>query len=197
MRRLIPILLGLAILGTVTGIAVIMLLFLGQDWERRPVLDLRGGDDRLGAAGRDDARHHPLRAGDDRLLRVAGRDLRDHRRAAARRRAGHRLHRRDQRPDPVRDHADPDQGRPEPAGLPDAGGPGGDRLDRHRDRHRAGHRRDRLGRGGEAVRPSPPRRCRTSCSTDFVLPFEIVSVLLLAAVIGGVFLAKREPGGPS
>ena len=33
--------------------------------------------------------------------------------------------------------------------------------------------------------------------TDFVLPLEIVSVLLLAAVIGGVFLAKREPGGPS
>jgi len=31
----------------------------------------------------------------------------------------------------------------------------------------------------------------------FVLPFEIVSVLLLAAVIGGIFLAKREPGGPS
>ena len=33
--------------------------------------------------------------------------------------------------------------------------------------------------------------------TDWVFPFEIVSVLLLAAVIGGVFLAKREPGGPS
>ena len=33
--------------------------------------------------------------------------------------------------------------------------------------------------------------------SDFVLAFEIVSVLLLAAVIGGVFLAKREPGGPS
>jgi NADH-quinone oxidoreductase subunit J/NAD(P)H-quinone oxidoreductase subunit 6 len=31
---------------------------------------------------------------------------------------------------------------------------------------------------------------------DFVLPFEIVSVLLLAAVIGGVFLAKHEEGGP-
>ena len=30
---------------------------------------------------------------------------------------------------------------------------------------------------------------------SFVLPFEIVSVLLLAAVIGGVFLAKREHGG--
>ena len=32
---------------------------------------------------------------------------------------------------------------------------------------------------------------------EFVLPFEIISVLLLAAVIGGVFLAKREPGCPS
>jgi NADH-quinone oxidoreductase subunit J len=32
---------------------------------------------------------------------------------------------------------------------------------------------------------------------DFVFPFEIVSVLLLAAVIGGVYLAKREPGGPA
>jgi NADH-quinone oxidoreductase subunit J len=32
---------------------------------------------------------------------------------------------------------------------------------------------------------------------QFVLPFEVVSVLLLAAVVGGVFLAKREPGGPS
>jgi len=31
---------------------------------------------------------------------------------------------------------------------------------------------------------------------DYVLPFEVVSVLLLAAVIGGIFLAKREEGGP-
>jgi NADH-quinone oxidoreductase subunit J len=33
---------------------------------------------------------------------------------------------------------------------------------------------------------------------DWILPFEIVGVLLLAAVIGGVFLAKRErePDGP-
>jgi NADH:ubiquinone oxidoreductase subunit 6 (subunit J) len=30
---------------------------------------------------------------------------------------------------------------------------------------------------------------------DFTLPFEVVSVLLLAAVVGGVYLAKREPGG--
>lgn len=28
---------------------------------------------------------------------------------------------------------------------------------------------------------------------DWVLPFEIVSVLLLAAVVGGVFLAKKDP----
>jgi NADH:ubiquinone oxidoreductase subunit 6 (subunit J) len=33
--------------------------------------------------------------------------------------------------------------------------------------------------------------------TDWVLPFEIVGVLLLAAVIGGVFLAKRERPGPA
>jgi NADH-quinone oxidoreductase subunit J len=32
---------------------------------------------------------------------------------------------------------------------------------------------------------------------QYVLPFEVVSVLLLAAVIGGIFLAKREEGGPS
>jgi NADH-quinone oxidoreductase subunit J len=32
---------------------------------------------------------------------------------------------------------------------------------------------------------------------EYVLPFEVVSVLLLAAVIGGIFLAKREEGGPS
>lgn len=30
---------------------------------------------------------------------------------------------------------------------------------------------------------------------DYLLAFEVVSVLLLAAVIGGVFLAKRERGG--
>jgi NADH-quinone oxidoreductase subunit J len=30
--------------------------------------------------------------------------------------------------------------------------------------------------------------------TQWVLPFEVVGVLLVAAVIGGVFLAKRERG---
>jgi NADH:ubiquinone oxidoreductase subunit 6 (subunit J) len=33
--------------------------------------------------------------------------------------------------------------------------------------------------------------------SEYVLPFEVVSVLLLAAVIGGVFLARREEGGPT
>ena len=49
-----------------------------------------------------------------------------------------------------------------------------------------------------------PRRIRLATDElarllfkDFVLPFEVVSVLLLAAVVGGVYLAKREPGGPS
>jgi NADH-quinone oxidoreductase subunit J len=37
----------------------------------------------------------------------------------------------------------------------------------------------------------------TELFDNYVLPFEVVSVLLLAAVIGGVYLAKREPGGPS
>ena len=32
---------------------------------------------------------------------------------------------------------------------------------------------------------------------DYVLPFEVVSVLLLSAVIGGVFIAKRETEDPS
>jgi NADH-quinone oxidoreductase subunit J len=37
----------------------------------------------------------------------------------------------------------------------------------------------------------------TKLFSDFVLPFEVVSVLLLAAVVGGVFIAKRERGGSS
>ena len=32
MRRLVPILFGLVLLGIVTGVAAVMLLFLGQDW---------------------------------------------------------------------------------------------------------------------------------------------------------------------
>ena len=42
-----------------------------------------------------------------------------------------------------------------------------------------------------STRDRPARRVLFA---DWVLPFEIVGVLLLAAVIGGVFLAKRERG---
>jgi NADH:ubiquinone oxidoreductase subunit 6 (subunit J) len=35
----------------------------------------------------------------------------------------------------------------------------------------------------------------TELFSNYILAFEVVSVLLLAAVIGGVFLAKRERGG--
>ena len=35
---------------------------------------------------------------------------------------------------------------------------------------------------------------RTLLFRDYVLPFEIVSVLLTAAVVGGVLLARRELG---
>jgi len=38
-----------------------------------------------------------------------------------------------------------------------------------------------------------PEMLAKSLFTDFVLPFEIASVLLLVAIIGAVVLAKREP----
>ena len=44
---------------------------------------------------------------------------------------------------------------------------------------------------------TPAVQLATTLFTSYVLPFEVVSVLLLAAVIGGVFLAKRERGGPA
>jgi NADH:ubiquinone oxidoreductase subunit 6 (subunit J) len=45
-----------------------------------------------------------------------------------------------------------------------------------------------------ALIPTSAEDLATRLFTDFTLPFEVVSVLLLAAVIGGVFLAKRERG---
>jgi NADH:ubiquinone oxidoreductase subunit 6 (subunit J) len=51
--------------------------------------------------------------------------------------------------------------------------------------------------GGVAkVLPTRTVELATTLFSDFVLPFEVVSVLLLAAVVGGVFIAKREKGGP-
>ena len=40
--------------------------------------------------------------------------------------------------------------------------------------------------------PSPAPALARLLFTDYVLPFEVVSVLLLAAVIGAIFLARRE-----
>jgi NADH-quinone oxidoreductase subunit J len=37
-----------------------------------------------------------------------------------------------------------------------------------------------------------PESLAKSLFTDFVLPFEIASVLLLIAIVGAVVLAKRE-----
>ena len=43
---------------------------------------------------------------------------------------------------------------------------------------------------------SPADQLARLLFSDYVLAFEVVSVLLLAAVIGGVFLAKRERDAP-
>ena len=50
-----------------------------------------------------------------------------------------------------------------------------------------------LGRpgGGDGIFGSPEMLAK-SLFNDFVLPFEIASVLLLVAIIGAVVLAKRE-----
>jgi NADH:ubiquinone oxidoreductase subunit 6 (subunit J) len=45
-----------------------------------------------------------------------------------------------------------------------------------------------------ALVPTSAEALATELFASFTLPFEVVSVLLLAAVIGGVFLAKRERG---
>ena len=83
---------------------------------------------------------------------------------------------------------------PEPAGLPDPGRAGGDRRDRHRGPASPSRSRRRTGaRSAARLGPATDDVARLLFS-DFVLPFEVVSVLLLAAVIGGVFLAKRETG---
>ncbi|HEX5466361.1 MAG TPA: NADH-quinone oxidoreductase subunit J [Candidatus Limnocylindrales bacterium] len=47
--------------------------------------------------------------------------------------------------------------------------------------------------GSDAPRPTNTLALAQRLFNDWVLPFEIVSVLLLAAVIGGVFLAKKDP----
>ncbi len=48
-----------------------------------------------------------------------------------------------------------------------------------------------------AVQVTSATELATKLFADYTLPFEVVSVLLLAAVVGGVFLAKRERGEAS
>jgi NADH:ubiquinone oxidoreductase subunit 6 (subunit J) len=48
------------------------------------------------------------------------------------------------------------------------------------------------GEVGERLRTATDELA-TVLFNEYVLPFEVVSVLLLAAVIGGVFLARRDP----
>jgi NADH-quinone oxidoreductase subunit J len=52
--------------------------------------------------------------------------------------------------------------------------------------------------GGSGERtPTKTPELASALFTDWVLPFEVVGVLLLAAVVGGVFLAKKErPASP-
>ncbi len=70
--------------------------------------------------------------------------------------------------------------------------PAGDRRDHPRRRPRADGRGDRLGRHRRSPVTRPTPDLARALFSDWVLPFEIVGVLLLAAVIGGIFLAKRE-----
>jgi NADH:ubiquinone oxidoreductase subunit 6 (subunit J) len=51
------------------------------------------------------------------------------------------------------------------------------------------------GAAGQRITAASSDIARTLFSS-YLLPFEVVSVLLLAAVVGGIFLAKRESGEP-
>ena len=72
-----------------------------------------------------------------------------------------------------------------------------------------GHRRGRPGRPAADGRPAHDLAAgrRTSCRRpardialllfeDYLFAFEVVGVLLLAAVIGGLYLARRDPDMP-
>jgi NADH:ubiquinone oxidoreductase subunit 6 (subunit J) len=50
------------------------------------------------------------------------------------------------------------------------------------------------GAGSERT-PTPTPALAATVFRDYLLPFEVVGVLLLAAVVGGVFLARRDDGG--
>jgi NADH:ubiquinone oxidoreductase subunit 6 (subunit J)/Fe-S-cluster-containing hydrogenase component 2 len=73
--------------------------------------------------------------------------------------------------------------------LPDAGRPGGDAAASLR---LIGRRRRPTDWQAGAERRERTDTLARVLFDEYVLPFEVVSVLLLAAVIGGVFIAKRE-----
>ena len=76
LAKLVPILLALFVMGAVLGIAALMLVVFGQDWDDALFWILGRGHDRAGLLVVIDARHHPLRPGDDRVLPGPRRDLR-------------------------------------------------------------------------------------------------------------------------
>lgn len=51
---------------------------------------------------------------------------------------------------------------------------------------------------GQSIPLEPVRTAEigTSLFTDFILPFEVISVLLLAALVGAVVLARKDDPGP-
>ena len=66
------------------------------------------------------------------------------------------------------------------------GGPG--RVRRARGDHPAGGARPSARRG----RPSPPRRSAAAVLTEWVLAFEVLGILLVAALLGALYLARTE-----
>ena len=198
LKTLIPIVLAAMVVGAVLGFAGVMIVFLGQDWDDALFFVLAALMLDQRPAGRDDARHHPLRPRDDRLLRGTGRasTCSSGRRSSA---AAQVIVYIGAISVLILFAIMLTQTKDAPSRLvfQTQAGPAAIAsvviavlialaVERHR-----------LGRGRPSDPPGAPTHCRAVLFTDFVLPFEIVSVLLLAAVIGGVFLAKREPGGPS
>ena len=131
---------------------------------------------------------------DGARVRGPGRHLRAARRGRRGRRAGAHLHRRDQRPHPVRDHAHADEVR---AGCSSSSTARVGRrllaaigvallliISGHQHAVAAARRR--------APVVADAREVALLLFNDVRLRLQVVAVLLLAAVIGGVFLAKRE-----
>ena len=149
------------------------------------------------AAGRHHQEHRPRRAVPGGRPGRCRRPVRADPGGVHRRHPGARLHRRGDRAVPVRDHADPGPHRPGGsvsttsrrwiAGLVAlvlAGVMGYALIDEFG----ATDIRDK----GAFAGPVDRRRCPTPIFRDFLIPFEVVSLLLLAALIGAIVVARRE-----